>query len=546
MTSITFFLIFIPILALILLSINFIFAPHSPYQEKGSTFECGFHSFLGQNRTQFSISFFIFALLFLLFDLEILLVYPYVVSAYLNNIYGLVIMLIFFLILTLGFAFELGKNALKIDSKQISNYYLLQSSVLDLLALQSELLNLVNYILPSVNSEILIPFSDKLSNLMNSIHDFSNYIYEDEISKFLNRYFSNLDINSYLKAYEALTNMLNKSSTALLYNITHPYIDSISYIDNITRIGLLSAVGGTLQVYFTNNNFNYIKDEPDNGIIQLLDETNEDTLFRLIPNQQDREFFLELISFIRSRNVHSYIVSRFSHMNPHNIDHIDVLLSLREYFERFIILYQNQILNTNFTLYNPEYQDIILINRTIVNLLNSSNFPCESLEDFIFFLNIFMTYNISYCDSIESTRPHIGLYGEYVIRHRVWWQLRSIFVNNYSRYHFMTNLLGYLPPFNLILRNAHNLALLHADLYALNMGRENPLRLFGFRQWIRYILYDIYIYRSNIFNLTYQILSFCLFIYMFINIKIVITFLFYNIICLYLICLGFFDLNIFM
>jgi NADH-ubiquinone oxidoreductase chain 3 len=54
-----------------------------------------------------------------LFDLEILLVYPYVVSAYTNGIYGLVIMLIFFLALTLGFAFELGKNALKIDSKQM-------------------------------------------------------------------------------------------------------------------------------------------------------------------------------------------------------------------------------------------------------------------------------------------------------------------------------------------------------------------------------------------------------------------------------------------
>jgi len=118
MTSTTFFFIFIPILAIILLAVNLIFAPHNPYQEKDSVFECGFHSFLGQNRTQFSISFFIFALLFLLFDLEILLVYPYVVSAHTNGIYGLVIMLVFFLALTLGFAFELGKNALKIDSRQ--------------------------------------------------------------------------------------------------------------------------------------------------------------------------------------------------------------------------------------------------------------------------------------------------------------------------------------------------------------------------------------------------------------------------------------------
>ena len=120
MTSLTFFFIFIPLLSLILLAINLLFSPHNPYQEKNSAFECGFHSFLGQNRTQFSISFFIFALLFLLFDLEILLVYPYIVSAYTNGIYGLIIMLIFFSILTLGFVFELGKNALKIDSRQFN------------------------------------------------------------------------------------------------------------------------------------------------------------------------------------------------------------------------------------------------------------------------------------------------------------------------------------------------------------------------------------------------------------------------------------------
>ena len=121
MTSQTFFFVFIPILAIILLSINLILAPHNPYEEKDSAFECGFHSFLGQNRSEFSISFFIFALLFLLFDLEILLVYPFIVSAYINGIFGLIVMLIFFLVLTLGFAFELGKNALTIESRQANN-----------------------------------------------------------------------------------------------------------------------------------------------------------------------------------------------------------------------------------------------------------------------------------------------------------------------------------------------------------------------------------------------------------------------------------------
>jgi NADH-ubiquinone oxidoreductase chain 3 len=122
MTSTTFFFFLIQVLGIVLLLVNLILSPHNPYHEKDSAFECGFHSFLGQNRTQFSISFFIFALLFLLFDLEILLVYPYVVSAYTNGIYGLVIMLVFFLVLTLGFAFELGKNALKIESRQVYNF----------------------------------------------------------------------------------------------------------------------------------------------------------------------------------------------------------------------------------------------------------------------------------------------------------------------------------------------------------------------------------------------------------------------------------------
>ena len=122
MSSTLLFFIFVPFLAFVLLSINLIFAPHNPYQEKESAFECGFHSFLGQNRTQFSISFFIFALLFLLFDLEILLVYPYIVSAYTNSIYGLFIMLMFFIALTIGLGFELGKKALNIDSRQVSSF----------------------------------------------------------------------------------------------------------------------------------------------------------------------------------------------------------------------------------------------------------------------------------------------------------------------------------------------------------------------------------------------------------------------------------------
>jgi NADH-ubiquinone oxidoreductase chain 3 len=114
----TLFILVVTIIALLFLVINLLFAPHNPYQEKYSIFECGFHSFLGQNRTQFGIKFFIFALVYLLLDLEIILIYPFAVSEYVNNIYGLLITLGFIGIITTGFVFELGKSALKIDSRQ--------------------------------------------------------------------------------------------------------------------------------------------------------------------------------------------------------------------------------------------------------------------------------------------------------------------------------------------------------------------------------------------------------------------------------------------
>jgi NADH-ubiquinone oxidoreductase chain 3 len=118
MSSLTLFLLFIPILAIILLGINLLFATHNPDINKNSQFECGFASFVHMSRLAFTISFFIYALLFLLFDLEILLVYPYVASSYNNDIYGLIVMLIFFILLTVGFVYELGTKALQIDSRQ--------------------------------------------------------------------------------------------------------------------------------------------------------------------------------------------------------------------------------------------------------------------------------------------------------------------------------------------------------------------------------------------------------------------------------------------
>ena len=117
MTSMTLFILFVSIIAVLFLIINLFLAPHNSYQEKKSAFECGFHSFL-QTRLPFNISFYINAMIFLIFDLELFTVFPYSVSSYNNQSYGLFAIIAFLVIVTIGFVFEIGKGALTTYSKQ--------------------------------------------------------------------------------------------------------------------------------------------------------------------------------------------------------------------------------------------------------------------------------------------------------------------------------------------------------------------------------------------------------------------------------------------
>nr|YP_010608728.1 NADH dehydrogenase subunit 3 [Drechslerella dactyloides]WAN89808.1 NADH dehydrogenase subunit 3 [Drechslerella dactyloides] len=100
MNSLSIYILLVPIINILLLSLNILLGPDRKYGEKRSSFECGFHSFLGQNRQPFNISFFLFGLLFLIFDLEIILIFPYTLSADHNSSYGLTIIFAFFIILT--------------------------------------------------------------------------------------------------------------------------------------------------------------------------------------------------------------------------------------------------------------------------------------------------------------------------------------------------------------------------------------------------------------------------------------------------------------
>ena len=113
MNALIILFIFVPILTLILLALNVIFSVHKPDSEKLTSYECGFSPIHNQTRTPFSIQFYLVAILFLVFDLEILLLFPIPVSLYQVGTFGFSVALIFFVVLTIGFILEIGSGAIK-------------------------------------------------------------------------------------------------------------------------------------------------------------------------------------------------------------------------------------------------------------------------------------------------------------------------------------------------------------------------------------------------------------------------------------------------
>nr|YP_010254584.1 NADH dehydrogenase subunit 3 [Ganoderma subamboinense]QUA00717.1 NADH dehydrogenase subunit 3 [Ganoderma subamboinense] len=117
MNNILMLFIFVPVLAGILLLLNFLLAPKNAYESKVSAYECGFSPIYGQTRSVFHINFFLVALLFLIFDLEILLLFPIAVTLYQVSTFGFSMVLIFFIVLTIGFILEIGSGSIKLVSK---------------------------------------------------------------------------------------------------------------------------------------------------------------------------------------------------------------------------------------------------------------------------------------------------------------------------------------------------------------------------------------------------------------------------------------------
>jgi len=100
------------ILTSILFIVAFILSDKDLSFEKLSTYECGFEPF-GDSRLIFNIQFFIVGILFMIFDLELIYLFPWILNLGNLNLFSFSIMFLFLFILTIGFIYEWKKGALE-------------------------------------------------------------------------------------------------------------------------------------------------------------------------------------------------------------------------------------------------------------------------------------------------------------------------------------------------------------------------------------------------------------------------------------------------
>ena len=109
--TIIIFLVIALILSLGFLILNFAFSPKNPDPEKLSAYECGFEPF-NDSRMEFDIRFYLVAILFIIFDLEIAFLFPWAITLGNLGLFGFFSMMLFLFILTVGFIYEWKKGAL--------------------------------------------------------------------------------------------------------------------------------------------------------------------------------------------------------------------------------------------------------------------------------------------------------------------------------------------------------------------------------------------------------------------------------------------------
>lgn len=98
-------------MAVMMLVSSFIISPKSPNKEKLSAYECGFPAF-SEARSRFDVKFYLVAILFIIFDLEVAFLFPWAVTLSDTGGFGFLSMMLFLGVLTVGFIYEWKKGAL--------------------------------------------------------------------------------------------------------------------------------------------------------------------------------------------------------------------------------------------------------------------------------------------------------------------------------------------------------------------------------------------------------------------------------------------------
>jgi len=99
-------------LGVLLLSVGSLLAPNKPDPQKLSPYECGFEAF-EDARMKFDVRYYLVAILFILFDLEIAFLFPWAVVLNEIGLFGFLSMMVFLAILVVGFVYEWMKGALE-------------------------------------------------------------------------------------------------------------------------------------------------------------------------------------------------------------------------------------------------------------------------------------------------------------------------------------------------------------------------------------------------------------------------------------------------
>ena len=106
------FILFGMIVGAVLLGVGTLLSPNRPDAEKLSPYECGFEAF-EDARMKFDVRYYLVAILFILFDLEIAFLFPWAVVLPKIGLFGFTAMMIFLAVLVVGFVYEWMKGALE-------------------------------------------------------------------------------------------------------------------------------------------------------------------------------------------------------------------------------------------------------------------------------------------------------------------------------------------------------------------------------------------------------------------------------------------------